>query len=148
MLDNMPKPRVAPAQREAIEATIRTIYAKRSAGDIEGMIAHVADDIVCFPRSTWRCSAFPTTLRGKTAVREAFLQRHINYTAEPSIIHRLLIDGDRAVVHRSTVIAERGTGQSEDCNAVDILRFRDGLVVEFSELPDGSARSRITAFPH
>jgi predicted SnoaL-like aldol condensation-catalyzing enzyme len=60
----------------------------------------------------------------------------------------MLIDGDQAVVHRTTTIRERGSDVGYTFDAVDFFRFRDGLIVEFCELPDGTAYSAVVNFPH
>ena len=64
------------------------------------------------------------------------------------IVHRIIIDGDEAAVHRTTTIRERGTGALHTFDCVNFLRFRDGLVSEFQEFPDGSAYEAVINFPH
>ena len=49
-----------------------------------------------------------------------------------------LIDGDRAVVHRTAVGRLRDTGRRYQCDFIDFFRFRDGLIVEFSCYPDAA----------
>jgi ketosteroid isomerase-like protein len=133
--------------RELIIANVKAIFARRQAGDIEGMLDFVAPDIVCFADTTWRHARYPRKIVGKEAVREAFLQRHINYVNLSSVVRRMLIDGDQAAVHRTTTIRERGSDVTYTFDAVDFFRFRDGLVTEFSELPDGSAFDAVINFP-
>ena len=82
--------------RELIQNVIKTLFNRRTAGDIDGMVELVSPDIVCFPVSTWGYARFPRPIIGKEAVREAFQQRHINYVNVKSTVHRMLIDGDQA----------------------------------------------------
>jgi ketosteroid isomerase-like protein len=133
--------------RAHMETTVREIFALREAGDIAGMAQLVSDDIVCFPPTTWGHATFPRTIRGKRAVGEAFHIRNVQYENLGSTIHLLLIDGDRVVVHRTSTIQERGGGRRYTYDAVDFFRFRDGLVVEFSEFPDGSLKDAAVNFP-
>jgi ketosteroid isomerase-like protein len=143
--DQSPPPTLDRAQmRERLKA----IFDRREAGDIEGMLEFVAPDIVCFPASTWRHARYPRPILGREAVGEAFRQRHINYVNMATTIHRILVSGDEAVVHRTTEIRERGSGISYAFDCVDLFRFRDGLVVEFQEFPDGSAYDAVINFPH
>ena len=118
------------------------------AGDIDGMLVYLAPDIVVFPETTWGYARYSRKIIGKEAVREAFRQRHINYVNLGSTVHRMLIDGDQAVVHRTTTIRERGSDVGYTFDSVDFFRFRDGLIVEFCELPDGSAYNAVVNFPH
>jgi ketosteroid isomerase-like protein len=142
------KPLGRSLDRTEVLERLKMIFDRRAAGDIDGMVQLVAPDIVCFPRTSWGHSRFPLTLQGREAVREAFWQRHINYVNLASTIHRIVIDGDEAMVHRTTTIRERGSGNAYTFDAVDCFRFRDGLVVEFEELPDGSAQAAVANFPH
>ncbi len=134
--------------RDLILNVVKSVFARRAAGDIGGMLEFVAPDIVCFPDSSWGYARFPRRIVGKEAVREAFHQRHINYINVESEVHRLLIDGDQVAVHRTTTICERGSGVTYTFDSVDFFKFRDGLIVEFAELPDGTAHDAVVNFPH
>jgi ketosteroid isomerase-like protein len=134
--------------KELLRERLKSIFHRRETGDIDGMLDFVAPDIVCFPASTWGHAHYPRRIVGKEAVREAFHQRHINYVNVMSTVHRILIDGNEAAVHRTTSIRERGSGIGYTFDCVDFFRFRDGLVVEFQELPDGSAYDAVINFPH
>jgi len=134
--------------RELIINIVKSLYARRAAGDIEGMLKLTAPDIVCFPTTTWGHAHYPRRIVGQEAVREAFRQRHINYVYLESVEHRVLIDGDQVATHRTTTICERGSGVTFTFDSVDFLRFRDGLVVELCELPDGSAYDAVINYPH
>jgi ketosteroid isomerase-like protein len=140
--------RLGELDREAIINTLKKIFERRQAGDVDGMMAFVAPDIVCFPETTWGYARYPRPIVGRENVREAFHQRHVNYINLSTQIRRLLVDGDQAAVHRTTTIRARGGGPPLTFDSVDFIRFRDGLVVEFCELPDGMAREVANCFPH
>ncbi len=140
--------RLSELDREHILNVVKSVFARRSAGDISGMLEFVADDIICFPNSTWGYARFPRRIVGKEAVREAFQQRHINYVNVDSVVHRLLIDADQVALHRTTTIRERGSGVAYTFDSVDFFKFRDGLIVEFAEFPDGNAYEAVVNFPH
>ena len=140
--------RLGEVDRDLIVDILKSLFARRAAGDIDGMLKYVAPDIVCFPPTSWGHARYPRRIVGKEAVREAFWQRHINYINLSTIVHRMLIDGDSAAVHRTTTIRERGGGATYTFDSVDFFRFRDGLITEFCELPDGSALEAVINFPH
>ena len=140
--------RLGEVDKELIRDIVKSIYTRRMAGDIDGMMKLVAPDIICFPATNWGGAHYARSIRGSDAVREVFWQRHINYVNVAGQIHRILIDGDEAAVHRSCTIRERGSGVTYTFASVDFFRFRDGLVTEFSELPDGSAYEAVVNFPH
>ena len=133
--------------RDLLEQRIRSLYEARVKSDLAGLLQYLADDIVCFPRSSWGHAIFPNPIVGKEAVAEAFRLRTIQYENLANEIHKLLIDGDTVAVHRTTTIRNRGGSLSYTFDAIDFFRFRDGLVIEFSEYPDGSARKAIENFP-
>ena len=133
--------------RALIQQRLEAMFALRAADDIDGLMTYLADDVVCFPPTNWGYSRFPYTLYGKAAVREAFLLRLVNYTFLPTKIHRILIDGDQAIVHRTGRLQSGGGGKVHVYDSVDTFRFRDGLVVEFNEVCDGTARDFVVNFP-
>jgi ketosteroid isomerase-like protein len=134
--------------RELIAEVLKSLFALYKAGDIDGMVNLLAADIVCFPSTSWGHARYPRQIVGRDAVREVFWQRHIKYITLESKVHRLLIDRESAAVHRTTKIRERGGGEDFTFDAVDFFRFRDGLIVEFCELPDGTAYDAVINFPH
>jgi ketosteroid isomerase-like protein len=60
----------------------------------------------------------------------------------------VLIDGDQVAVHRTGQTRPRGGGDLITFDSVDFLRFRDGLIVEFTEFADGAAREIINNYPY
>jgi ketosteroid isomerase-like protein len=60
-----------------------------------------------------------------------------------SVIHEFMIDGEQVALHRTATIRNRGTGATMDVDICNFARFRDGLIVEFSEYPDTAAIARL-----
>jgi ketosteroid isomerase-like protein len=125
--------------REMIEHRARTLCERRADGDIPGMLEYFAVDIVCMSRGHWSGATFPRRIVGKAAVAEAYRQLNIQYENLGSVIHELLVDGDRVVLHRTTTVRNRGAGKMHTFDVMNFARFRDGLVVELSEYPDLAA---------
>ena len=134
--------------RDLILDLMNKFFARRASGDIDGMLELLGPEIVCFPNTTLRHARYPRRIVGKEALREAMRQRHINYVPLGTVIHRTLIDGDQVAVHLTTTLRERGGGVTYTFDSVDFLRFRDGLIIEFCALPDGSAHDAVVHFPH
>lgn len=127
---------------------VKSIFGHWDAGDIEGILDFVSEDVVCYPSSTWGYAKYGRPIVGKAAAREALRQRSINYDRTTSKLHRILVDSDEAAVHRTVTIREHGTGATHTFDCVNFFRFRDGLVFEFQEFPDGSAYKAVVHFPH
>lgn len=140
--------RLSEIDRDLIGSLLQTFFARRAAGDIEGMLNFISPDVVCFPDKSWGYAFYPRRIVGKDAMREAMRQRHINYVLAEMQVHRMLIDGDQAVVHRTTTLRERGSGVAVTFDSVAFFRFRDGLITEISDLPDGCAVEVVRNVPH
>jgi ketosteroid isomerase-like protein len=125
-----------------IEQRVRALCERRAQGDVPGMMEYFADDVMCFVRGRWSVTTFPRTIVGKKAVAEAYRQLNVQSENLGSVLHELLIDGDRVALHRTTRVRNRGTGRIHTLDVMDFARFRDGLVVEFSEYPDTAMRAR------
>jgi uncharacterized protein len=125
--------------RELIEHRVRIFCELRADGDLSSMMEYAAPDVTCFLRGHWSLAIYPWPLVGKEVVAEAYRQLNIRYENLGSVVHELLIDGDRVALHRTTSIRNRGGGQVHTFDVINFIRFRDGLVVEFSEYCDSAA---------
>jgi ketosteroid isomerase-like protein len=130
--------------RELIEHRVRKLWELRADGDIPSILEYAAPDVKCFMRGNWSLAVYPRPLVGKEEVAEAYRQLNIQYENLGSVIHELLIDGDRVALHRTTTIRNRGGGHRHTCDLINFIRFRDGLIVEFSEYPDHATRDALT----
>jgi ketosteroid isomerase-like protein len=129
--------------REMIEHRVRRLFELRADGDIPSILEYAAPDVRCFIRGHWSLAIYPRPLVGKEQVAEAYRQLNIQYENLGSVIHELLIDGDRVALHRTTTIRNRGAGHIHTLDLIDFMRFRDGLIVEYSEYPDYATRDAL-----
>ena len=54
-------------------------------------------------------------------------------------MQRVIIDGGNVALHRRARLRNRGTGKFGEIEIWTYLRFRNGLLCEFSEYPDTAA---------
>ena len=94
-------------------------------------------------RGNWTLYPFSRAGRGKTFFAQALAVIDAMYENLGSTIHELVIDGERAALHRTAKMRNRGTGQIISVDVCGFLRFRDGLVIEFSEYPDSAAIAKL-----
>ena len=130
--------------RDLIEQRIYALAEMRARGDIPGMMKYAAPDIV-FKGGSWRTFPLHMACAGWDACGEMGKAVNVAYENLGSTINTLLIDGDMVAVHRTAQIRNRGTGATVAVDICNFLRFRDGLVVEFSEYPDTAAIARLGA---
>jgi ketosteroid isomerase-like protein len=131
--------------REMIEHRIRTIFERRAAGDLRGIMDYAADDVVYRTQGGWTLYPFSRPMHGKAALGQMLATIDVMFENLGSTIHELVIDGDRAALHRTSKMRNRGSGAVVCVDVCDFMRFRDGLVVEFSEYPDSAAIARLEA---
>lgn len=130
--------------RERIEACIRHLLELRATGDVEAMAAYAAPDVV-FKTPAGRAHPFHAPREGRDACRELGYEVNVAYENLGSRLNKLLIDGDRVAIHRTARIRNRGAGEPIEVDIWNFLRFRDGLIVEFSEYPDTAVFARLDA---
>ncbi len=135
--------RLGRLDREMIEHRVRTIFERRAIGDMPGVIEYAAEDIFYNVQGNWTIYPFSQPVRGKKLFVEAMARMAAIYENLGSIIHEMVIDGERVALHRSSRIRHRGTGETRSIDVCDFLRFRDGLVIEFAEYPDSAAIAKL-----
>jgi len=122
--------------RDQIERRVRKLFDCWARGDIDGLVGDLAPDVTFPSLGFW--SGVPAPLHGREAVANHWRKYADILENIVSVLHEVLIDGDRAVVHRTAVGRRRDTGRRYQCDFIDFFRFRDGLVVEFSSYPDAA----------
>jgi len=114
--------------------TIEAHYAANEVGDLEGMLAPFADDIV------WtEAVGFPLagTYIGPSAVAEnvfAALQR--DWEGYAVAIDELIVDGPTVVALGTYSGTYRATGKSFTARVAHIWEVRDGKAVSFEQITD------------
>ena len=131
--------------REMIEHRVRTIFERRRDGDIPGIIEYAAEDIFYNIKGSWTLYPFSRPARGKVLLAQGLALVAAMYENLGSVIHEMIIDGERVALHRTARMRNRGSGAERSVDLCDFLRFRDGLVIEFAEYPDSAALARLDA---
>lgn len=122
-------------ERQRIEACLRRLIELRAAGDVDGIVAFAAPDIV-FRTGIGRAHPFHAEYKGREACAKLVRDVNVNYENLGSRLNKLVIDGDRIAMHRTARIRNRGTGRAVDIDMWNFVKFRDQLIVEFAEYPD------------
>ena len=128
--------RIGVVDRETIEQLVRRLFDRWASGDIESVVAQLAPDVSTPANGFWTGVRAP--LSGREQVANQLRASAHAFENIVSILHEVVIDGDRAVVHRTAVGRRRDTGRRYQCDFIDFFRFREGLVVEISCYPDAA----------
>jgi ketosteroid isomerase-like protein len=129
--------------RELIAGRLRALLEMRQSEDLRGMLAYAAEDIRFNVKGDWEAFPFTRPVQGKAMMAKALEMIVVQYESLGSIVHDLLIDGNRVAMRRTSTIRHRGTGKVIDVDIADFILFRDGLVAEFTEIPDSMALAQL-----
>jgi ketosteroid isomerase-like protein len=129
--------------RELIERRVRAMLEMRAAGDLRGMLDYAAEDIVYNLKGSWASFPYASPVCGKKMVAQALAIIAMQFENMGFVIHELVIEGNQIALRRSVKLRHRGTGKVGNVDIADFLRFRDGLVVEFTEVADSIALTQL-----
>jgi ketosteroid isomerase-like protein len=133
--------RIGTIDRDLIEQRIRLLFDSWAHGDVDTIIEYLAPDVVFPSLGFWTGMTSP--VHGRAAAAKALRQWAQAFENIVSVLHEIVIDGDRAVVHRTAVGRVRDTGRRYQCDAIAFFRFRDGLITEYSDYPDAAAWTKV-----
>jgi uncharacterized protein len=112
--------------------TAKRAYAAFSAGDVEGAMQNIADDIVWITPGN---SAVSGTLRSKQDVGQLWAKlAEKGFTTAPQF---WFADEDRVVVLTQTTLA------GEHADQADVLTYRDGKLIRFQSAGDTALLERV-----
>ena len=123
--------------RAHMEQTVRALYAARVRGDLDGTVRDLAEDAVFSlnGRGTG-VAALSEDCCGRTAVRGSVGQLIDNWRFDDWKETAFLIDGDRVALQWAARVTFVPTSKSATMQAVDMITFRDGKIVEFRQSTD------------
>ena len=123
--------------RAHMEQTIRSLYAARVRGDLDGTVRDLAEDAVFSlnGRGTG-VAAMSEDCRGRAAVRKSVGELIDNWRFDDWKETSLLIDGNKMALGWTVRATFVPTGKSTTLEAVDLITFRDGKIVEFRQSTD------------
>jgi ketosteroid isomerase-like protein len=130
--------------RAAIESLIHKCYEARRKNDLDVAMTCFHADANFHMAGPDTLAPMTNRLMGHTQMREAFSAMFPAWDWSRFLIERILIDGDRAVVHSKGTLTFTPTGKSIDTQIVDLIRFEDDRIVDFIEFCDTLSAARMT----
>jgi ketosteroid isomerase-like protein len=123
--------------RTDIEKTVRSVYAARVSGDLDGVMTGIADNsrFALNGRGTG-VPALAAASKGKADIRKMMKELIDTWRFDEWKELSLLVDGEKACLHWRARITCVPTGKSEDFEVLDIITFRDGKIVDFHQATD------------
>jgi ketosteroid isomerase-like protein len=123
--------------RSQIEETIKSVYAARVKGDVEGTLKNFAEDGVfgLYGRGTG-VPGLSKDAVGKASVRPVIRELIDMWRLENWKQVSLLVEGEKALHHWQAHATCIPTKKSDDFDVFDLITFRDGKIVEFRQSID------------
>ena len=124
-------------ERATIESVIRSTYAARIKGDVDGTMANFADDAVF--EFNGRGAGLPgmgVQILTKNAIRPVMQQLIDNFRFADWKEIAVLVDGNRAFLHWRAMVTSPVSGKSAEFDVFDLFTFRDGKVVALHQSTD------------
>ncbi len=123
--------------RAHMEQTIRSLYAARIRGDLDGTVKDLAEDAVFVLNG--RGTGVPAMSQdccGKAAVREAIGQLIDHWRFADWKETSLMVDGHKLALAWTAQVTFVPTNKSATIDVVDMITFRDGKIVDFRQSTD------------
>jgi ketosteroid isomerase-like protein len=124
--------------RDLMAQRLVSIIDSYTRGDIEGMLRYATPDVV-YAGGSWRLWPMMNRCEGALACGEMLRAIHVAYESSGTVVKHMLIDGPNVALCRTTTLRNRGSGRFGKVDIWNFVRFRDGLVCEYSEYPDTAA---------
>jgi len=123
------------ASRSEIEATLKSAYAARKAGDLNGTMNYFADDVV-FGLNARSVPALADAAVGKAAATQAMGELIATWRFDDWQMVPLVIEGDIAVLHSKVRVTCVPTKKTAEVDLVDHITLRDGKIAKFYQSTD------------
>ena len=123
--------------RAHIEETVRSLYAARVRGDLDGVMGGIADDAVfCLNGRGTGVPALCTPSKGRAAIRPLLKDLIDTWRFDDWKELALLVDGERALLHWMARVTCVPSGKSESFEVLDLVTFRDGKIIDHRQSTD------------
>jgi ketosteroid isomerase-like protein len=122
---------------EKLKEIIRSTYAARVGGDIDGTMAAFADHVTFeFNGGRTGLPGMTGPIKGKPSVRNAIQNLIDNFLFSDWKEVSSIVDGDKAALHWRVRVTFVPNGRSDTFDVIDLITFRGGKIVDFRQSTD------------
>jgi len=130
--------------RSHIEQTIRALWVARLKEDVDQTLKDFAEDGI-FGLNAQGLDASLETVKGKAAVKATLQTFFTLWQLDDWKEVELLVDGEKALLHWRARATFTGTKKSANFDVFDVIRFRDGKIVEYRQSTDTAKMMSLAA---
>lgn len=111
-------------------ASIRRAYDRRAAGDAEGVLSHMADNVHFWVSGSVGGQALVPPIDGKDGVKTYYSGFLMRWDLSQMRVDKIIVDENVAAIETVGTMRHIASGQAFETRCCDILEFRDGLIVK------------------
>jgi ketosteroid isomerase-like protein len=115
---------------------VRDLYDAYARGDGERVAAMIHDDVDWVIHGPVQVFPFVGSRHGKAEALDVLATIAKDYALERYAPEVIIVDEDRAAVMSNVAFSQRATNRTLSFRVVNLLRFRDGRLIEFREFSD------------
>lgn len=115
------------------ERLMREIYAARLRGDLEGLSRQFSASANFRLAGSGQTIPLAVSRNGAVEIRTLLRLLIKTFQLTDLTILAMVVDGSRAATHWSAKIHSRITGATTETELMDLVEFKDGLVVDYLE---------------
>jgi ketosteroid isomerase-like protein len=128
--------------REAIERTLRDVYAARQRGDLDA-IANLFAPHARFQMAGSNVSPVAVRVEGAEQYRPLLAGMIKTFEVLDHQVVSMLIDGAKAAIHWRARIRSTVTGETVETDLFDLVEMEDGRIRSFLEFCDTALAARL-----
>ncbi len=131
-------------ERTAVADLIRSAYAARHRGDLDGLMSHFHEE--CSYRLAGGPEACEVFVQpdGRAAVREQMAGLIATYVFSNIEELALMVEGDRATLHWRADVVCLPTGRTGSFEIMDLITVADGKVASVTQFTDTAGVARLS----
>jgi ketosteroid isomerase-like protein len=120
--------------RTQLDRLLPEFYAARVRGDLEAVCRSFSADASFHIASASKANAVALNASGDREFRPILALLIKTFTLADFAIQEMIVDGPRVTVRWRADVRSRITGATVPTQLIDLVEFRDGLIVNFNEI--------------
>ncbi len=118
---------------------LKVAYQAYARGDLDAVLDHMDEDIGWYSMGPQETLRWASCCTGKCGVREFFAKLQEQVEILSFTARSFIAEDDHVIVLADVTARARGGGRPFSFDKVDVVRMRDGKIIEFREYYDTAA---------
>jgi ketosteroid isomerase-like protein len=131
--------------RDQILEVMRKVYADRVRGDVDAIVGAFTPDAKFKLNASAPQKAVVHATAGAMGMKTALTQLVNDWEFETCDIVDAVVEGSKAAVRIRFKVKARKTGNTAVTESLDLVEFKDGKVVSYTQFFDSAIADRLTA---